>query len=426
MAKVLTRACAFRLHRFVRRQDIYGLVPLKDDYKKASILIQAFMNLSLSNDAREDLFHSLIRKVPWESRTLNAVPSEFRDLELIAEKGMRAFHQQSAIHNTSFLQTNGRCIDNIISSPSTVKQAGRGAFATRLLPKDSIITGSPLLIVQDRNYLTMYKTTINREGRLRKDSQKLVGWQLLLNYCFGHAESSLLLCPYGSGVNFINHNDTRANAKIQWAPHGVISHNESYFNLRVDEVNYTMNTNLAIDYVALRDIYPDEEIFLHYGSEWHNAWIHHVETWKAPHESESYVDAATFNNKMKDVPLKSTQEQSADPYPSNLELKCHPVLQLGNWRSYLDMIVWNINHKGANCVILSTQESSDGENLYTVSIANSTGSNDRANRTIREVPRKCFKFFDKHGTTAIHLPSAFRHAIGIPDDMFPIRWRNRR
>ena len=49
--------------------------------------------------------------------------------------------------------------------------------------------------------------------------------QLLLNYCFGHSQSSLLLCPLTNAI-LINHCSTRnpnsvcphgPNAKVQWA-----------------------------------------------------------------------------------------------------------------------------------------------------------------------------------------------------------------
>jgi hypothetical protein len=41
------------------------------------------------------------------------------------------------------------------------------------------------------------------------------------------------------------------------------------------------------------------------------------------------------------------------------------------------------------------------------------------------VPRSALSFFDKPGRTDMHLPNAFRHAIGIPDDIFPKQWKNR-
>jgi hypothetical protein len=41
------------------------------------------------------------------------------------------------------------------------------------------------------------------------------------------------------------------------------------------------------------------------------------------------------------------------------------------------------------------------------------------------VPRSALSFFDKPGRTDMHLPNAFRHMIGIPDEIFPKQWKNR-
>jgi hypothetical protein len=40
------------------------------------------------------------------------------------------------------------------------------------------------------------------------------------------------------------------------------------------------------------------------------------------------------------------------------------------------------------------------------------------------VPRHAIRFFDRPGTTDLHLANAFRRAIQIPDHMFPQQWRN--
>ena len=40
--------------------------------------------------------------------------------------------------------------------------------------------------------------------------------QLLINYCFGHRKSEILLCPTTS-VALVNHSKEKANAKIRWS-----------------------------------------------------------------------------------------------------------------------------------------------------------------------------------------------------------------
>ena len=46
------------------------------------------------------------------------------------------------------------------------------------------------------------------------------GHQLLLNYCYGHPGSSLLLYPHAPTVNFVNHGGAgRSNAELRWSEH---------------------------------------------------------------------------------------------------------------------------------------------------------------------------------------------------------------
>ena len=71
------------------------------------------------------------------------------------------------------------------------------AFAKRFLPKGTIVSGSPLLHGFEKT-LEMFHLHFNN-GPVKD----LDGSQILLNYCFGHHDSTLLLCPYGSGeANF--------------------------------------------------------------------------------------------------------------------------------------------------------------------------------------------------------------------------------
>lgn len=62
----------------------------------------------------------------------------------------------------------------------------------------SLVAPAPLLHIPDRDILRMYADKIDPStGEESRDFSKLTGHQLLLNYCFGHNASSMLLCPYG-------------------------------------------------------------------------------------------------------------------------------------------------------------------------------------------------------------------------------------
>ena len=90
-------------------------------------------------------------------------------------------------------------------------------------------------------------------------------------------------------------------------------------------------TGLSIDYIATRDIYAGEEVFMNYGKEWEAAWQEHVLTWK-PQEDAGMYQHSSFYNKNESLVLKTDAEQEVDPYPANLYLQCLvDVVKLENW-----------------------------------------------------------------------------------------------
>ena len=411
--------------------ETFGLIPLKKDYKKAEKTVKKFVShVPFFKPVQRYLWNIYIKYfAEKESRTTNALPSA-EDLNLVAEEGIRALHQRSAIRDKEFLEANGRCMDNIVPGPSTIKQAGRGAFAARPLAKGSVITGSPLLIITDRSLLNMYGAIYSKKkGKQVRDPDDLIGQQLLLNYCMGHPESTMLLCPYASGVNYMNHNQTQANVKIVWAQDGMLSHNASFLHLRPQDMEDNYKTSLAIDYIALQDIEPGQELFLDYGDDFEDAWIEHVENWEP--QDEDYVDAATFNEKHKDAVLRTQAEQKADPYPSNLAIMCHSNLQYKAWRDYRDEmeIPWASDETGNDCEILSRKVDENGDTVYKIKLTweeKEDGEYVEYTKTRDGVPRNAITFVNQPYSTDIHLMNAFRHEIEFPDALFPRRWRNDR
>ena len=143
----------------------------------------------------------------------------------------------------------------------------KGAFAKRDLPKNTIITGTPLLHFPSENWFDMYEYQTCEDGRMvRNVTNGPYGQQLLLNYCFGHPSTSLVLCPYGSGANYINHNKTRANVKVQWSKNGVTNHHAEWLDKNPDDFFADYSTKVALDYIAIRDISQGEELLLDYVS----------------------------------------------------------------------------------------------------------------------------------------------------------------
>ena len=101
-----------------------------------------------------------------------------------------------AKHSTTYrsvewIRENGLCLDNLVPQPSKIRQAGNGAIAQRKISKGDIVVPVPLLHIVDKDTLKMSGDKYDSETT-----------QLLMNYCFGHRDSTLLLCP---GKDFIQY-----------------------------------------------------------------------------------------------------------------------------------------------------------------------------------------------------------------------------
>jgi len=308
-----------------------------------------------------------------------------------------------------------------------------GAFAKRDLPIGTIITGTPLIHFPDRNITNMYHYKKGVNGKEVRDMERgPFGQQVLLNYCFSHPQSTLLLCPYGAGVNYINHNKTNANVKVQWAEHGDTNHHSQWLDTTPEDMKWEFRTMLALDYVATRDIKAGEELFLDYGDEWEQAWHEHANAWQQVEDRKEYISATQFNSMYSDDRVRTQEEQKLHPYPDNLDINCHWSLakdEEDEWiymdyiesPKNLDPLEWKRDRKGLKCQILEHNHFND---TYTVSIVHMQNG-EYAAELVNEVPRKGISFVDVPYTTDLHLLNAFRHPLGLPDEMVPAVWRNK-
>ncbi len=188
---------------------------------------------------------------------------------------------------------DGICMDTLHVRPSTRPGIGRGAFSKYSVSRGHVVATSPVLHL-DRSQMNIVPQSImfhdvdhtiplyrthNIEYRA---SQTRVGQQLLLNYCFGHASSNVLLLPYGPGVNFINHQSPdQANVMIRWSEHKLAASSTTFRTSTpilemFEQPAGTSTTNLMMEYVAIQDILPGDEIFLDYREEFGNAWDEHA------------------------------------------------------------------------------------------------------------------------------------------------------
>eukprot|EP00978_Attheya_sp_CCMP212_P002280 scaffold4686_cov53-Attheya_sp.AAC.3 len=343
---------------------------------------------------------------------MNALPKTIDKLNVASEIGSVEVNGPPITkRSVEWLKENGKCLDNIKAGNSTIPEVGRGAFAKRFIPKGSIIAPGPLIHTPDRKIF---------EGE--------VGSQLIVNYCFGHKNSSLvLLSPYTHGVSYINHDSKSPNAVIQWANESFVGQNAEWLNYTVMELALMQKTGLSIDYIATRDIHAGDEVFMDYGKEWEEAWQEHVQTWK-PQEDAGMYQHSSFFNKNESLVLKTEAEQEMDPYPANLHLQCLvEVIKLENWRdssteSRDGLREYQDPHSKSdrkNCRIRAL-ENVDGVLVYETIIIWGDNKED----TVDELPREAFVFTDKVKSTDQFLPNAFRHHLGMPDGMFPDAWMN--
>ena len=165
-----------------------------------------------------------------------------------------------------------------------------------------MIVPAPILHIVDKRALNVY----TRDGQEQQQ-------QLLLNYCIGHAESSVLLCPNTNAI-LINHyrkwfpayqaldghdaswsqqdhkkedEEDGPNARFQWSTHDRRS--DQWRKLTVDQL-WNSSTGgqrgLFMEVVALRDIAEGEEVTVDYGPDWERAWNQHVERHVQRQEAE--------------------------------------------------------------------------------------------------------------------------------------------
>ena len=157
------------------------------------------------------------RSIWGESHVLNALPEKLTDVgDIIRSGGTGKQHLKNSVRDLVWLEEHGQCLDNIRDGISTNPDAGRGAFANRFIPEGGLVGPAPLIHVPNKAMLKMYEGKYSPNGEV-PDLDGPTTNQLILNYCFTHEDSTLLLCPYGLLTSLINHSRYKANAKIVWS-----------------------------------------------------------------------------------------------------------------------------------------------------------------------------------------------------------------
>jgi hypothetical protein len=368
----------------------------------------------------EDFWKTFVLDNFYGSRILAALPS-WDEHELMNSIPLIELKRNKMVRSIDWLEEHGVCADHMYMDVSTLPQAGHGAFALRPLKKDAVILPIPLIHIPDRKILEMYEFHEKdpKDEHPLPDQSQLAGHQLLLNYCLGHRESTMLLSPYGPVFNMINHNQTLANVKLQWASTERSNHHPDLLERGVSHFDTLSSSVLAMEVVALRDIQPGEEIFLNYGDEWEEAWQTHISTWEPIEGAATYVSSMQLNKAQE--PLRTVFEAIDDPYPDSVFLVVNQAFGDRSIRKRGTTITDEMmdDFDWVPCEILRRREGDEpDEYLYALSFSDNDGV------VLEDFPRRAFKFYDKSSTSDAFNSNVFRHDIRIPDDLFPDTWKN--
>ena len=412
------------------REDTIGLIPFEEDYDVADHLIRRLLRIrtmmqrrtiSKTDSILTDLFHLLTENVTriLPSRALNAVArinnytssSLFPHLGEMLRRGGVLYTFNPVRSSEWMKENNAVCLSHTeIKTSLQLPGAGRGVFVRApVIRKGEIVTALPLLHIPDRAILNMY---------YGQDEEIGPNQQLLLNYCFGHNETSLLLCPYGIASSAINHASTSTgiepNVRLEWNTE-LSSHMEWLDQPLADWAN-SFRAGLVWNVVAERDIVAGDELFLDYGRAWEASWLDHLSQWKPPRDA--YASASQLNERLIDDDFFQFQEVSEQ---DAVELRCRDAYRLISGLHEME-----VEQESHRCRVILTSQGTfyAAELVEQLSYKYAEQCYEHVSEVLWHVPRDAFYFHDKPYSRDHAQPWAFRHALGIPEHLLPAVWRN--
>jgi len=266
---------------------------------------------------------------------------------------------------------------------------------------------------------------------------------LILRHIGAHPTDELLL-----GSSLINHSARQnANVRLRWSTSKELyggGVDPDWFQTKtVDELLASRQqpggAGILLELVALVDIHPGEEILLDYGDAWARALDRHKESWEPVPGAQASAPSYVFDDVIQK--LRTEKELKEHPYPDNIFTSCYyrysdnkeeaekqesskDDVTAFRWRGTRGLL------EPSNLRPCSVLQRNEEEGTFTVRIRNRYGLVDAeriprgAMHIVTHVPRFAIRFSDKILTTDQHLENAFRHEIGIPDEIFPEQWKD--
>lgn len=431
-------------------KDIYGDKLTRVDYRDADKVLDKildFMNKyesKLTPKLKDDVLDFILGKILGTAAGTHAkvvrslIPAHPGKLQTVKDMGGTfAYRNPDLVKTQKWLDKYATCVDNLVAKVSTIPEAGRGAFATRDLKKGQIIAPVPLLHIAKDDVTFMFDIIVEtlQDGGVTAayDMDKPRGQQLLINYCFAHPESSMILFPTSPMVALVNHaNPEKANARLTWSKNKHWGNSFDSQDMTPAELADYHHVSLTMELYALRDIAEGEEVFIDYGRDWEEAWNTHMANYK---NTDWPLRAEDLRVEYKTKPFKTTKELEQDPYPAGIVTACivqtmemedgkRKVNDEGNEITLFEGPVEFKKFTGGgmhHCEIIDRQESGDHFYNYTIIEQRSEGV-----IQVERVPHAAITFANLPYTSDIHHKDAFRHPVGVPDVIFPQAWRDRR
>eukprot|EP00980_Cylindrotheca_fusiformis_P022172 scaffold9072_cov106-Cylindrotheca_fusiformis.AAC.5 len=396
-------------------------LPQREAYNEAENLVQEISKYAatakvITSAQWTDLLFRMRNDVVKNTKVADLLPLSEYELYMAAKHGLA--RSKLIPRTNNWIEEQGACLD-AIQQDSSRDGIGRGGFSTRFLQKGSVVMTTPIIPVHQNSF--------GIKNNAHNNSQ-----QLLLNYCLGHRRSTTLFCPTTSAA-LMNHDGVSPNVKLRWKEPATLLHGslEDYWN-----ASTSRNNMLTLEYIAIRDIQEGEELLLGYGEEWEEAYETHLNQGVSDATILPELSAEVYNNVANDfwilsehVPSHLRAECMIHPQLSILEDKgqwedfsSNPMVHKENWPSGQRLIYAQDDMAGWNpCEVVSKQP--DGK-MFDVRVFPQDLAAKGMTRRFRGVPRDRIRFVNAPYHSDQHLPWAFRHYISIPDEIFPLRWRD--
>uniref|UniRef100_A0A7S1GRS0 SET domain-containing protein n=1 Tax=Cyclophora tenuis TaxID=216820 RepID=A0A7S1GRS0_CYCTE len=418
-------------------------VPLSNNFIAANRVAASLWQLTaldggLNAGQTEDLMSTIRESFVGEHRTKMALSQieQIDDLKVVLERNGTA---QATVKKRSqeWFDKHGQCLDHIYVKASTIPQAGNGAFARRFLPEGTTIISSPLVATYGRELFEVDPAS-SPDG--------INPTMLFLNYQLFHPNSSVYFFPINHAL-MINHNSARRengqtpNARLRWSSR---SKKALFYLARpLEDLKEEHYSTMVLDFVATRDIQVDEEVFIDYGIEWENAWYKHVAEFKSPCMPGQKKKSSKFVKSMNRQKFETTYHQWSDDHFTvcnddstvkwlRLLGEASPGLKDAVVAPYhgitKDHLGFNISYPTSRrrpCLILNSFPEHLAFDVMLFATGDTFESHDfQLLKRIPSLRAENIEFIDKPFRSDMFWPGAFRHAMKIPDDVFPVHWKD--